>query len=103
MTKVYVFHGTGSMFCNAVFTSLQNAEGWIAGHTLTGLLTVYYLDDPGYEREKREGVLPSYVAGAEAIQRYVSGKDHYHFFYGVGEDHPGFTDASIRWAREHGA
>jgi hypothetical protein len=103
--KVYVFHGTGSRFANAVFSSVESAAAWIKQHSLTGLLTAYYIDDPGFERARRGGYAPSYIRGSpptERIQWYVDGSEHYHFVYGIGEDSEDFNDASDRWHADHG-
>ena len=105
-TKIYAFHGTGSRYANAVFSSVTVATQWITRHKLTGLLTAYYVDDPGYDRKKRAGNLPKFKQGndeSSIIQWYVDGGEHVHYFLGIQEGTPEFEDAAEAWdrAQEH--
>lgn len=110
MQAVFVFHGSGSRFANAVFSTRKTAEDWIARHSLTGLLTEYDLDSPAFDRRSSEGSLPKDIrkslergdAVATLVQQYVDGSVHTHYFYGVGETSPQFVDAMERWHRAHG-
>jgi len=47
--KVWVFHGEGARFASGVFSSKELASAWIARHGLSGLLTVYPLDEGAYQ------------------------------------------------------
>ncbi|MBY0261362.1 MAG: hypothetical protein K2Q20_03415 [Phycisphaerales bacterium] len=108
--RVFVFHGAGSRFANAVFSSKVSAEAWITLHGLTGLLTEYEVDSPAFDRRMKDGTLPrnmreSLVSGEATgafAQCYADGARHSHYFHGLGEEAPGFADASERWEREHG-
>ena len=47
---VWVFNGAGSgRFPGGVFTTLENAERWIAECKLTGMLTAYPLDQGSFD------------------------------------------------------
>lgn len=97
---VFVFHGTGSQFGNAVFSSVEQAAAWIARHKLTGLLTAYDLDEPAYDRLKREDRLPRFRRSSEEseiVQRFCDGSRHWRFFLGLREDDPGFSEAVETW------
>jgi hypothetical protein len=107
---LFVFHGSGSRFANAVFSSQASAETWIARHGLTGLLTEYDMDSPAFDRQLKDGNLPrdireQLIRGASSTtfaQQYVDGGRHRHYFHGLGEDSPDFFSAMERWHREHG-
>jgi hypothetical protein len=107
--RVFVFHGAGSRFANAIFSSLENAETWITLHEITGLLTEYDVDAPAFDRKLKEGKLPKYIRKSLMegdtttwyAERYVDGARHRHYFLGLGEDSPGFHEAADRWEREH--
>lgn len=107
--QVFVFHGTGSRFANAVFSTQASAETWIARHQLTGLLTEYEMDSPAFDRRMKDGNLPGHIRKAIArgdgttvfAQQYTDGAKHYHYYYGLGADSPGYYDAEERWHRDN--
>lgn len=111
MTSVYVFHGTHSRFANAVFSTKELAEAWIARHALTGLLTGYTLDEPAFDRKLIDATLPKYVRTnatsnelrlrSIAAQTFTDGGVHFHYFYGVGENSPEYSDMSDKWDRDN--
>jgi hypothetical protein len=80
---VWVFNGNGGHFPSAVFSTVENANAWIAKHKLSGLLTWYPLDvglydwaaDNGYWRPKYNS-----EKTPEFIQRFSSARtDHRHY------------------------
>jgi hypothetical protein len=107
--QVFVFHGTGSRFANAAFSTRLSAETWISRHGLTGLLTEYELDAPAFDRQSNDGSLPSNIRESivrgepttSFAQQYVDGSSHAHYFHGLGEESPDFFAAMERWHREH--
>jgi len=105
-TKVYLFHGAGSTFTNAVFSSRPAAAAWIARHKLTGILTAYTIDDPDFDRHQRESKLPLKVRNepnisADFIQRYAAGNEHTHYYYGLGEGDEGHSQAADQWHKDN--
>lgn len=111
MTCIFVFHGAGSRFANAAFSTKELAEAWIARHALTGLLTGYVLDSPAFDHKLIDGTLPSYTRRAatsddariksKAPQTYSDGAVHFHYFYGVGRDSPEYSDMEDKWDRDN--
>lgn len=81
--SVWVFHGAGGRFASGVFTTREKAEGWIAQHQLTGVLTCYPLDTGAYDWALASGdfrVEKPEQAQSVFIQRFTSGsQEHYHY------------------------
>ena len=108
--QVFVFHGVGSQFANAVFSTQSKAEAWISLHQLTGLLTKYDLDTPAFDRHLRQRSLPRDIRKAISrgestmlfAQEFVDGAWHAHYYYGLGSEAPGFDEAFDRWHRDNG-
>ena len=46
---IWVFHGANGRFASGVFTSRYTAEEWIASNKLTGVLTLYPLNQGVYQ------------------------------------------------------
>lgn len=86
MNTVWIFHGAGAQFASGVFSSLERAEGWIATHRLTGLLTRYPLDEGSYDLAVANGSFrPERYdqKTPEFIQRFTDGTFHHHFEHGA--------------------
>ena len=88
-----------------IFSSLEGALAWIAENSLTGLLSAYDLDRPAFDTRRSSGELPRLlrrrleagVLSVKDVEQYVDGREHYHFFFGLGEEDPGFHEATDRW------
>ena len=108
--QVFVFHGAGSRFANAVFSTRLSAETWSSRHGPNGLLTKYEIDAPAFDRQASDGSLPKTIreslvrgeATTSFAQQYADGARHAHYFHGLGEDSTDFFDALERWQREQG-
>lgn len=109
MPTVFIFKSECDV-SNAVFSTQKNAEEWISRHGLTGVLTGYDLDDPAFDRHVNTGKLPVYfrmalkrgVKTSWVIENYADGSTHYHYYYGLGGESPGYHEAFERWHRERG-
>lgn len=82
---VWVFNGVRANFPSGVFTTLENADAWIARHALTGILTAYPLDQGVHEWAVARGIFRAdKQLDAAAIGRFTSAvQDHYHYEDGV--------------------
>lgn len=83
-----MFNGDGR-FPSGVFSSRENAEAWIAKHSLSGCLTMYPLDEGAYDWAIREGYwtprredqkTPEFISG------FACGRVHFHYRDGRGAD-----------------
>ncbi len=84
--NVWVFHGAGGRFTSGVFSTKENAEDWIEKHKLTGILTLYPLDQGAYDwaitnksfkPQKKAHYTPFF------IQKFSSAsQNHFHYFEG---------------------
>ena len=87
MAGVFVFLGEGATHAAAVFSDRERAEVWIAGHGLSGILTLYPVDEPIYEWTIARGFFKPkqpYQNEAKFIQRFSSAaQEHYHYEAGV--------------------
>lgn len=101
---VFLFHGAGSLACVAAFSELDIAKAWIKEHSLTGYILRYDVDYPAFESRLQQGTLRSYHLrdkdAPRSRERFVDISWEYRFFYGVGEEDPGFRDACDRWHAE---
>lgn len=83
---VWVFHGSGGQFASGVFSARETAEEWIAMHRLSGLLTLYPVDQGAYEWAIANGYFKPYRADqteAVFIQKFSCGAHHHHYENGV--------------------
>jgi len=82
--EVWIFNGEGSRFPGGAF--LDKAEAWIRVNKLTGMLTLYPLNEGAYdwavrnnfftpqnEKEKSPGFMGSFTS---------AGQEHYHYLNG---------------------
>lgn len=87
MAGVWVFLGDGATHAAAVFSARERAEAWIARHGLSGILTLYPVDQPIHEWAiDRGSFTPKYLSHTEArfIQRFSSAyQEHYHYEAGT--------------------
>lgn len=100
---MYVFHGHGSRYANAVFSSVEQAKEWARRWRLTGLLTRYEVDDPAFDRLQKAGRLPANVVDDPSpwrVQVFCEGGWHEHFVEGMTPEDDGFDDAMKRLDRE---
>jgi hypothetical protein len=92
MEAVWVFNGVKSTFPAGVFSTLAQAEAWIAGHKLSGTLTKYPVDIGVYEWARAQGFFepkrPDHSSPG-FIQTFSSAsQEHYHYEAGRCCDDP---------------
>ena len=79
----WIFNGSNSRFCSGVFSSRENAEKWIYKYKLSGLLTLYPIDESAYDWAiNKHFFSPSKDSEktAEFIQKFTSAsQEHYHY------------------------
>lgn len=85
--EIYVFIGEESSFPSGIFTTLENAEGWIKKHLLSGILNRYPLDIGLYDWAIKEDfftVKNDYQKEPKFIQKFTcASMEHFHFKEGV--------------------
>ena len=83
LKEVWVFHGSNGTFTSGVFTQLPLAEEFIQKHKLSGIVTLYPLDEGVYDwaidnnffTPKKEHQFTS-----NFIQRFTTAsQEHYHY------------------------
>ncbi|HWB24017.1 MAG TPA: hypothetical protein VG738_00990 [Chitinophagaceae bacterium] len=83
MMEAWIFHGTGSVFSSGVFITKEAAETYIKKYKLTGVLTLYPVNEGIYDwaiankifTPKKESERTS-----EFIQRFTTAsQEHYHY------------------------
>ena len=83
MDVVWVFCGPSAQFPSGVFSSKENAEEWIAKHSLTGTLTVYPIDTGVYDWAIQKGFFnpkEDKHRTPKFIQQFSSAsQEHYHY------------------------
>jgi len=101
--EIFVFYGAASKACVATFSSLKKAQEWIKQHSLSGLVIKFTMDRPGFDLRLAAGSLPKYLDENDphARESFVDNSFHWHYFYGVSDDEPGFGDAAERWNRKN--
>lgn len=83
ISSVWIFNGSRANFPAGVFSNRETAEAWILKHRLTGVLTLYPIDQGAYDwsiengyftPKKQEHLEP------EFIQKFgCASFEHYHF------------------------
>lgn len=80
---VWVFNGEGARFPGAIFLERELAEKWIKLHKLTGILTLYPLNEGVYDWSVSNGQFAPKNEEQKAsafIQRFTSAsQEHYHY------------------------
>jgi hypothetical protein len=80
---VWIFSGGNSRFGSGVFSNRENAEKWIAKYQLSGVLTLYPVDEGVYDwaiRNKFFAPKKESETAAEFIQKFSSAsQEHYHY------------------------
>lgn len=82
---VWVFSG-GGKFPSGVFSTIEKAEAWIAGHSLSGVLTWYPLDAGIYDWIVASDIWQPYrddQRTPEFIGSFSSAYRHHHYESGV--------------------
>ncbi len=81
--KIYVFHGESARFASALFDELSKAEKWIAENQLTGMLTVYPLNQSAYDWALENGRFSpkkEHHSSSKFIGGFTSAyQEHYHY------------------------
>lgn len=82
---VWIFNANGAHLPGAAFTSLDLAESWIATHSLSGMLTVYPLDQGVYEWAVENGhFFPKKPATPVFVGSFTSAyQKHHHYENGA--------------------
>ena len=79
----WIFNGSNSRFCSGVFSSKENAENYIKKYNLSGLLTLYPLDESAYDWAINNNFFsPSKDTEktVEFIQSFTSSsQEHFHY------------------------
>ena len=86
-SHVWIFSGAGGRFPGGVFSDLGKASAWIAQNKLTGVLTVYPLDEGCFDwaltndctnlsvsKQSVKAVDPAFVGSFT-----TASQEHYHF------------------------
>jgi len=83
LVYVWVFNGSGSRFPSGIFSGKEIAEHWISTNNLSGVLTLYPLDDGIFDWAIKKGLFsPTKTSEREPlfIQKFTSGsQEHYHY------------------------
>ena len=84
---VWIFNGNNSNFPSGVFTNRELAEIWISTNNLSGILTLYPLDQGVYDWAIPNGLFQpkkEIENKPEFIQRFSSAsQEHYHYENGI--------------------
>jgi len=79
----WIFNGANSRFCSGVFSTRENAERWISNYKLSGLLTLYPMDESAYDWAiSNDFFSPSKDShkAPDFIQKFTSAsQEHYHY------------------------
>ncbi len=84
--EVWIFNGEGSRFPGGVFFEKDHAEAWIRVNKLTGVLTLYPLNEGTYDWAVRKNIFvpknekeksPDFIGGFTS-----AGQEHYHYLNG---------------------
>lgn len=96
-TEAWVFCGCGSHLPAAVFSTLERAEEWIRAYKLSGMLTLYILNESAYDRAIRMSLFvpkqPHHFT-ADFIGALSGGDVHWHYDQGVRGMTPSGSDES---------
>jgi hypothetical protein len=88
--SVWVFNGQGGKFPGGVFVDKRDAERWIYDHKLTGVLTLYPLNEGIYEwaikkgyfkPQKEKQMLANFIGAFSSASQ-----EHYHYLDGNLEE-----------------
>ena len=83
MNSVWIFHGAGAQFAGGVFTTVEQAEQWIGRHRLTGVLTLYPVDQGVFDWALAKGIFSprdESHTSAKFIGGFTSASmEHYHY------------------------
>jgi hypothetical protein len=87
---VWIFNGANSQFPSGVFTSKELADIWIKKHGLTGVLTLYPIDNGTYDWAIEEGMFTprkDHEFSPAFIGKFSSAsQEHFHYFDGLIEN-----------------
>ena len=89
--QVWVFNVGTRPFPGGVFTRLDSAEAWIAANRLTGVLTLYPVDEGCFDwavRTGRTGMRRETLERKQHDAEFIGGfssasQDHHHYQEGV--------------------
>lgn len=83
VTGVWLFNGANSKFSSGVFSSKEKAEDWIKKYRLSGVLTLYPIDQGVYDwaiANNSFSVKNEHEKQSEFIQKFSSAtQEHYHY------------------------
>lgn len=88
MEEVYVFQSpVKGKFCSGIFSKKELAEEWIKKYSLTGVLTLYPVNESVYDwairngnfsPKKQEETTPDFIAGFSSASQI-----HFHYEDGI--------------------
>lgn len=82
--QVFVFQG--GPICSGVFSTKEKAEEWIKKYSLTGMLTIYPVDEAAYDWALRMGffkIKKENDSSPEFIGKFSSAsQEHWHYTNG---------------------
>lgn len=85
--EIWLFHGAQGRFASGVFTTREKAEVWIAHHKLSGVLTLYPVNQGVYDWAISNDlfeVKKSEHSDAPFIQKFTTAsQEHYHYEDGL--------------------
>jgi hypothetical protein len=88
-SMIWIFSGGNSRFCSGVFSNREDAEKWIKKYKLSGVLTLYPVDEGVYDWAIRNEFFKPQKESemkAEFIQKYSSAsQEHYHYDNGESD------------------
>jgi hypothetical protein len=83
INEVWVFNGVNNKFPSAIFTNRKDAEDWISKFLLSGILTLYPLNQSVYEWAITNNFFSPKSgkdSSPEFIQKFSSAsQEHYHY------------------------
>ena len=89
MKFVWLFSGVGSHFATGAFERLEDAEGWISKHRLSGVLTKYPVNFGAYDWAISEGLFrpktDEHTSGSFIGRFGCASFEHYHYEEGKRE------------------
>ena len=85
---VYIFHGDNARFTTSVYASLEQADVDIKSKQMSGMLTIYPLNETVYDYCVREKL---YVKKENISSQFIQGftsayLEHYHYKDGCRDD-----------------
>jgi hypothetical protein len=86
VTSIWIFNGSKGRFPSGVFTDREMAEEWIRRHKLTGMLTLYPINEGVYDWAIKNGLFKP-TKEKEQTEDFIgsfssAGQEHFHYLEG---------------------